>query len=356
MTEQFSCPNCGPITSTIIKPRLQTFPVKGEKTTVTSLIRFCTKCGTDIYDKELDSEALAKAYYQYRTKHNIVSPADIRRLRETYGLTQRGLSALLGYGEITVHRYENGSIPDEVHNQLFRLIGDPLNLQRILDERHHLLNPRTERKLRNRVAALIADDAPKKMRDIMAIVAKNREAGPHTGFKRYSPEALMEMMVFFAAKGSGIFKTKLNKLLWYSDFLHFHRESVSISGAKYVHLTYGPVPDNYDFCLSLLTQDQTLIREEVLVGPDTVREELIATRSYDPEVFSASAIETMEAVLNKLGKHTSKVLSDLSHKEKGYLETRDGQPISYEYADCLNVKFLSKTHNAAKVGKQNQAK
>lgn len=69
----------------------------------------------------------------------------------------------------------------------------------------------------------------------------------------------MEMMIFFAHGASGTFKTKLNKLLWYSDFLHYHRNAVSISGATYHHLPFGPVPDHYDICLSILMQNGTLV-------------------------------------------------------------------------------------------------
>jgi DNA-binding transcriptional regulator YiaG len=64
-----------------------------------------------------------------------MSPAEIVSLRETYGLTQRGLSNLLGMGEVTIHRYENGSIPDEANNQLLQMLQDPWNMQRLLKER-----------------------------------------------------------------------------------------------------------------------------------------------------------------------------------------------------------------------------
>jgi putative zinc finger/helix-turn-helix YgiT family protein len=339
MNKQFSCPNCGVIDSTITKSLDQVFPVKGEKIAITSPVRICKKCKTDIYDEELDSSAIAKAYNSYRTKHNIISPADIRALREIYGLTQRGLSALLGCGEITVHRYENGSIPDEVHNQLFKLIRDPINLKKILDERRHILNPKLEQNLRKRLNKIIASDAPKNFIDFLAILGNTKEINIYTGFKKFSPETLMEMMIFFANKSAGIFKTKINKLLWYSDFIHYRLHSVSISGASYVHLKWGPVPDNYDMCLSLLLDQGALAREEVYFSKDTVREKLVPTREPDESVFSSDELETMSEVFRNFRKLTSKQLSDLSHTETGYIKTDEGDPISYVFAENLKVKL-----------------
>ena len=52
-----------------------------------------------------------------------------------YGLTQRSLSILLGMGEITIHRYESGSIPDEAHNQLLIMMQNPWNMKQILMRR-----------------------------------------------------------------------------------------------------------------------------------------------------------------------------------------------------------------------------
>ena len=61
------------------------------------------------------------------------------------------------------------------------------------------------------------------------------------------------MIAHIASSESDIYKTKLNKLLFYSDFINYYLNGTSISGAKYVHLPYGPVPDSYKVrCRNLL--------------------------------------------------------------------------------------------------------
>jgi len=42
----------------------------------------------------------------------MLSPYEIRELRKRYGLTQKELSLLLGWGSVTMSRYENGALQD----------------------------------------------------------------------------------------------------------------------------------------------------------------------------------------------------------------------------------------------------
>src|SRR5437764_1137934 len=123
----YMCERCGPTTNTRVESRTETYPVKGEETKVRAQVRVCAQCGGDISDDKLDSENLRRAFDEYRRRHDIVTAVEIREMRESYGLSQRGLGALLGWGEITEHRYEQGSMPDEAHNLVLRMIQDPLN-------------------------------------------------------------------------------------------------------------------------------------------------------------------------------------------------------------------------------------
>ena len=96
-TETFVCETCGPVRTTRIEKRTETYPVKGEDTTVLANVRVCGRCGKGVYDRALDSENLQTAYDLYRLNHHIISPAEIRSMRESYGLSQRSLGALLGW-------------------------------------------------------------------------------------------------------------------------------------------------------------------------------------------------------------------------------------------------------------------
>jgi putative zinc finger/helix-turn-helix YgiT family protein len=294
-------------------------------------------CGEDLYDKELDGENLRVAYDLYRQKHNVLTPAEIREMREGYDLSQRGLGTLLGWGEITIHRYENGNIPDEAHNQMLTLIRDPFVMERILENSGQRLHAAARQRLGKRLREKLSQRVPEKVIQVLEQSTSGRKPDIFTGFREFSSEALMEMMVFFAAKPLGVLKTKLNKLIWYSDFLHFRRYSVSMSGAPYVHLPFGPVPNQYGLYLSSLNAIGTLNCTEMDFGDDIIGENLEATRSFESEALPETAGRVLEAVHRRFMQMSSREISRVSHEEDGYKNTQPGEFISYEYAEMLKI-------------------
>ena len=52
-----------------------------------------------------------------------MQPNEIKKIRKKYNLTQSAFSKLLGFGEKTITRYENGSIQDLAHDNLIRLMN-----------------------------------------------------------------------------------------------------------------------------------------------------------------------------------------------------------------------------------------
>lgn len=64
------------------------------------------------------------------------------------------------------------------------------------------------------------------------------------------------MVLFFANKSLELLKTKLMKLLNYSDMIFYKENGVSISGLRYVHLPFGPVPENFDMLMEKMAEDK----------------------------------------------------------------------------------------------------
>ena len=93
----------------------ESYPVKGDTITITANVMVCGVCGETIYDDELDSENVQRAYAKYREKHGLLSPEDLRELRAKYGLSQRGLRGLLGWRPAPIARNEAGAIPTAAH-------------------------------------------------------------------------------------------------------------------------------------------------------------------------------------------------------------------------------------------------
>lgn len=127
------CPKCGVDVETTVREVLETYPVKGEDITVKAQVRFCTACGEDLWDEELDAQNLLDAYTQYREKHGLLQPREIRAIREKYKLSQVAFARVLGLGDKSVTRYENGSIADMGPNTLITLAQYPNVFKKMLE-------------------------------------------------------------------------------------------------------------------------------------------------------------------------------------------------------------------------------
>ena len=103
------CPKCQSEVATTVRNMTESYPVKGENIQVDAQVRICSVCGEALWDDVLDSQNLRRAYAQYRKTHGLLQPEEIQEIRELYGLSQVIFARVLGLGDKTVARYENGS-------------------------------------------------------------------------------------------------------------------------------------------------------------------------------------------------------------------------------------------------------
>ena len=89
--------------------------------------------------------------------HDLTSQ-DIKRIREKYGLTQQGFARLLGLGEASVVRYENGQTPSKANANLIRAAEDPRFLADCLERDGALLADSQREKAEKIVYALVSFD------------------------------------------------------------------------------------------------------------------------------------------------------------------------------------------------------
>ena len=128
------CPVCGCEQEIRLIPKKETYPVKGEGITITANVCTCKKCGEEIMSFDYDDDNLRKAYEKYRSLHGLLQPNEIKAIREQYGVSQVNFARIIGVGDKTIARYENGSLQDEAINNLIMLSKDPKNFMQLLDK------------------------------------------------------------------------------------------------------------------------------------------------------------------------------------------------------------------------------
>jgi putative zinc finger/helix-turn-helix YgiT family protein len=126
-----SCPECGsgPVKSL---PHVQTFPYgQGSdfvELSATVPLRVCTQCGFEYLD---DAAELLR--HEAVCRHlDVLTPSEIRAIRESYSLSRTRFARITKLGEATVARWERGEvIQNAALDEYLRLISIPANFSAV---------------------------------------------------------------------------------------------------------------------------------------------------------------------------------------------------------------------------------
>jgi putative zinc finger/helix-turn-helix YgiT family protein len=280
----------------------------------------CTGSNESFTTTELDDLNLNQLYNQYRSKYKIPFPGEIRQLRELYGLSAAKMSETLGFGPNSYRNYENGEVPNLSNSRLIQLVKDAREFKKLLPL-CSAFEGKSLDKILIRLELIIKEQKERRFDDqlkeylIGAPVADN-----FTGYRLPDLSKLTEMIVFFAEKLMP-YKTKLNKLLFYADFILYEKSGFSMSGMKYRAILMGPVPDNYDSIYDHLAR-----KHEVDVISNLFHDGGIGDKfkpnpkhEFNPDLFSDSELCVLEEVAKKFRNTSTNEIIDISHKEKGWI-------------------------------------
>ncbi|MDI6907253.1 MAG: DUF4065 domain-containing protein [Thermoanaerobacterales bacterium] len=326
------CPQCDREARFVVENRTEDHTIRGEKIRVDLPVLVCSVCGVELFDEELTGSALRAAYDEVRRRKGMPSPEELKEVRSRMGLSQRQLGKLLGWSHITIHRYENGGLPNEAHATVLEsLMRDHGYALRLLEKNASNFTLEELAELRSKLNRYLGTG-----QDYGAGMGPVPAPDLARGNRPFSKTKLGGMIGLFAQSVPDLFKTKLFKLLWYADFLHFKRYGRSISGLSYVHLNWGPVPTDYNRLLSELEQ-HGMIRVEPVVTGDYNGEVVAALGGVALDSLSDEEKDTVRAVTDRFKSWSSKDLSEYSHEEKGYTATGHGEAISYDFAKDLSL-------------------
>lgn len=329
------CEKCGREVNTKIITKKESYNVCGESIEVDAQILVCAHCGEEFFCEELDSVTLSNAYNEYRRRHKLLFADEIKQIREQYHLSQRSFAKLLNWGDKTIRRYENGSVQDKAHNSLLLFLKDPENMRTYLAENEIMLDDKQKNKLLETVDQLERDDRYRTERRIVNSFF-SKIPGEENGFMAFDYDKFCAMVLFFAHKSPELLKTKLMKLLNYSDMVFYKENGISISGVRYAHLPYGPVPENFDILFGAMAADH-IAHIEVFYNNGYEKHQVIPEDAFPDGILSDQELAVMDRVYKKFADFGSAEISDYSHGEKGYLATKTGEIISYSYAKDIQL-------------------
>jgi putative zinc finger/helix-turn-helix YgiT family protein len=267
--------------------------IKGEEVEVVVPSFVCAKCQTPLMDGEQMNVLRRSAADQYRKKHNLLTSGEIIKYRASLGMSQVAFANYLKVGEASIKRWETYYVQDVVQDDHIRLK---------CDEAYAELNA-------------------------LEVHWKSHTSDIYSGNRAFCLELFKQAVRYLIGyTKSPLF---LNKSLFYADFKHFQRYGISITGARYIHLDYGPCPDQYQSIYQLFLAKGVLVSGGYHI--------LKSTEKPDLSVFSDSEKEILEFVAQIAHLDGGKKLLKVSHEEEAFKRTEPLQQISYEFSKKLRI-------------------
>lgn len=299
----------------------------------------CEDSGEQFTDTSLDEVNMNQVYNQYRDKFNIPFPDEIHRIREKYGLSAAKMSEILGLGINSYRQYEAGEMPSVSNAKLIQMVDDPKNFIEMLKS-CGTIDDEAKTKYIHKAELLLEEKKKNKFNlKLKQYLLGDHLADIYSGYRNPNFEKFSEMVVYFSDMLSP-FKTKMNKLLFYADFLMFKQSCFSISGVRYKAIDMGPVPNNFQSIFEYLCNEDEIDIHTTEFEQGFTGEKFVARkdRPFNPALFTPSELETLEKVASTFKSTNTNDIIELSHLEEAWKNnSKDKSVISYRYAFELKI-------------------
>ena len=306
MESKVYCPKCDRKVSKIIAETKQTRKVKGVEYTVEVPYAKCIYCNSLVVDVELEKQAETLFFNEYAKEHDLLTAQEIIEIRKEYKLSQRDFSRLIGLGEITIARYETGSIPTKVNSDL---IGEMKEINKVLNK-YYYNKQRLSRK---------------------GVQTMEKLKNKFQGNADYSRDKFHELVWYFTdlsrQESKDLFQTFLNKLMFFTDFIAHNKFDKSVTGSLYMRLQFGPVPNRYDFKYNSNPNIKiTEVEGALIVSTD---------KDFEAKHLSTEELKLAKAIYDKYLTFSSKGISEVSHREDAWKNVITKKFIPFSYSSKL---------------------
>lgn len=281
---------------------------------------------------ESDGVWLSQVTNQYRAKHGIPYTDEIIALRERYGLSASKMSVILGFGANQYRLYEMGEVPSESNGKMIRSAMNPKVFLDLVKSSRHQLTEREYDKIVARMEEVIAKSGEWHSEQWVVGRLFRCGRGVSNGFAPLSTARLKNLLLYILGKMGDTFQTKMNKVLFYIDFLSYRERGMAISGLAYNAIDFGPVPQRWDRVYSAfdeVEQKTQLVHDQECVA-------LTATAAADMGGFTTEEKVIIDEVCERMKGLSAHDISDLSHREPAW-KNHLHQPETIPYSEAFSL-------------------
>ncbi len=124
--------------------------------------------------------------------------------------------------------------------------------------------------------------------------------------------------------------TKLNKILYFSDFLAYAQLGKPITGFEYQRLVNGPAPRRMLPMREEMERKRLLGVQLIALKGGRTQHRVVNLRPPSLAVFDAAEISLVDRIIEELWDLDAEAVSDLSHRMMGWKLADLGETIPYE--------------------------
>lgn len=287
----------------------------------------CDESGEEFTDEATGEINFAQVYNQYREENNIPFVNEIVKLREDCQLSKADMGRLLGFGENQYYRYELGEVPSPSNGRLMRTLIDNREALMCAIQESSIKDSNKEKALSALNKLTAKENEDRTIYNLLFLVKRSI----YNGYAITNVNKVRQMILYFLGHMNVGYKTSLNKLMFYADFLMYREHCVGISGLSYSALPYGNVPNNFKVLYGIFNEVEEIDDEKPYFKPLTV---------CDLSVFSENEVRVLEYVAEKMAKQASTALSESNHLEDAWLKYKHDTKLLVPFSEAFSLRAL----------------
>ena len=313
----------------------RTWKFRGEEYEYLHAAWRCEDTGEQFTTDESDTAGFIQVTNQYRAKYGIPYTDEIIAVRSRYGISAAKMSLILGIGVNQYRLYEQGEVPSVSNGRMIRSIMNPKVMLEMVESSKNELSSSEYDKIVKKISAIIANSESYRIEQYETSRVYHTPRSLENGYAQISLNRLKNIMLFILEHCQDVWCTKMNKLLFYIDFMSYRERGMAISGLSYRAIDYGPVPERWDRVYSEFSE----IKQDLRQVGDYAGSILNSSEKADEGLFSIDELEIMNTVCKKFGSLSSRELSRLSHEENAWLKYNENHD-KIPFAEAFSLKAI----------------
>ena len=157
MKYKLYCENCNIFREYEVKKELRKYKIRNIDVEAEINISYCKHCGEELFNPKLESANDVILFDEYKRKKGLLTSSQIKNIRDKYRISQVAFAKVLGLGDKTITRYENGTIQDDSINNLLMLSEKEANFIELWNKNKDKLSKKDNDKIKEFFAMYIEE-------------------------------------------------------------------------------------------------------------------------------------------------------------------------------------------------------